>query len=259
MLEAKEVACGYYGKSVLENVSFTVKAGQVLCLLGPNGSGKTTLFKTLLGLNKPITGSILFENQDLSGWSMQKRAKVIGYIPQSNNLSFPFLVREVVLMGRTAHIGIFGTPSPSDCLVAEEALDRLNISHLRDKVFTQLSGGERQMVLVARALAQEPRVLIMDEPTSSLDFSNQYVVLDRVCKLAGQGMTVIMSSHHPGHAFLHATHVMLLKKGGVMRFGSPEEVLTETNLREVYGINVKIACTGDSSDFRSRVCIPVPG
>lgn len=259
MLEVRKVACGYGGKPVLQDVSFRVGAGEVLCLLGPNGSGKTTLFKTLLGLNKTLGGEIFFENEDLSRWTRQRRARAIGYIPQSNNLSFPFSAAEIVLMGRTARIGLFKTPSPQDWEAAMAALERLNIGHLRDKDFTRLSGGERQMVLAARALAQEPRLLVMDEPTSNLDFSNQYIVLERVCKLAGEGMAVIMSSHHPSHAFMHATQVMLLSKDGTIKYGLPQEVLTESNLGEVYGIQVKVGNLEHEGDFKLRFCVPAPG
>ncbi|HWR41118.1 MAG TPA: ABC transporter ATP-binding protein [Patescibacteria group bacterium] len=258
MLEVSGLVCGYSRQPVLKNISFTVEGSKVLCLLGPNGSGKTTLFKTLLGLLPPLQGEVRFAGEDLSRWSQRRRARAIAYIPQSSTLPFAFSVQEVVLMGRTAHIDTFATPSPHDRELAQTALERLNIVHLRQKVFTELSGGERQMVLVARALAQEPRLLVMDEPTSSLDFSNQYLVLERVCRLAEQGMAVIMSSHHPSHAFLHANQVMLLGRDGRMDHGTPDSILTEDNLRRVYGINVKVANLSDGEHSRLRFCIPLP-
>ena len=258
MLEVKNLACGYHGKAIVENVSFAVGKARVLCLLGPNGSGKTTLFKTLLGLQAALQGEVRLDGENINHWSRRKRARTIAYIPQSSNLFFGFQAEDMVLMGRTAHIRTFAMPSCRDREVAQESMERLNITHLRRKNFNELSGGERQMVLVARALAQEPRLLIMDEPTASLDFSNQYLVLEQVCKLAEQGMTVVMSSHHPSHAFLHATQVMLLGRDGRADYGTPEAVLTEENLRRVYGINVKVANLAGSTDARLRFCIPIP-
>ncbi len=255
-LELKDVTCGYGNKPVVHQVSLPVDAGEVLYLLGPNGSGKTTLFKTILGLLKLQSGDILVGGENIRNLSRTQIAKVMGYIPQAHNPPFPYQVLDVVLMGRTAHLGPFASPSDKDMQIAEEAIDTLNISHLRDKIYTQISGGERQLVLIARALAQQPQVLIMDEPTSNLDFGNQMMVLKQVRQLAGLGLAVIMSSHFPGHALLNATKVLLLNKGKTFGPGRPEETVTEESLKELFGVDAKIITTGLNGG-ESKVIVPL--
>ena len=258
MLEVEGLACGYGGRPVLREVSFSLGAAQVLCLLGPNGSGKTTLFKTLLGLLPSLAGEVRLAGEALERWSRRRRARTVAYIPQFSTLPFGFTVEEVVLMGRTAHIDTFAAPSARDRALARAALEELDILRLRQKTFNHLSGGERQMVLVARALVQQPRLLVMDEPTASLDFSNQYRVLAQAERLAKQGMAVIMSSHHPSHAFLYADQVMMLDREGTVTCGAPDEVMTEENLVRVYGIPIKVAQWENGDQERMRFCVPVP-
>ncbi len=167
------LAFGYAGEPVGRDVDLALEGGEVLCLLGPNGSGKTTLFKTLLGLLKVQAGEITLDSVPLADWSRRRLAQVMAYVPQAAAGYFPFTVLETVLMGRTARLGLFATPSRRDRLVAEAALAAVGIEHLENHIFTRLSGGQRQLTLIARALAQEPRILVMDEPTASLDFGNQ--------------------------------------------------------------------------------------
>ncbi len=257
MLEAKNIACGYGKNNIIENVSFAVKPGQVLCILGPNGAGKTTLFKALLGLNDLSAGSVSYAGKDLTGCSRAERAKIMGYIPQSHNPPFPYRVIDIVLMGRTAHVGLFAKPAAADMEVAEEALTRLQLTDKRDKTYTELSGGERQLVLIARALAQQPKILIMDEPTSNLDFSNQFLVLKQIESLAAGGLTIIMSSHFPNHAFHYATDVLLLKKGRVFKIGPPDSTMTEDSLLATYGIKVKIAAVNLNCGEQIKICVPL--
>lgn len=255
------VKCGYGKKTVLSDISFGIEAGEVLCVLGPNGTGKTTLFKTILGLLKPLEGKILIDGQNSVNWSRSKMAQVIGYIPQAQNTSFPFGVMDMILMGRTAHIGSFASPTKKDRKIAEQAIDTLDISYLANRIFTELSGGEKQLVLIARALAQEPKILVMDEPTSALDFGNQLKVLSHVRRLARNGLTIIMASHVPDHAFFYATKVMLLNQGGLFGLGKAKDIITEKGLRELYGVNVKIIQTGIKSDIEEnselRMCVPL--
>lgn len=258
-LELKGVTCGYWGRPVVSGVSLEVEAGEIMCLLGPNGSGKTTLFKTILGLLKPQAGEILLGGENICGWSPARIARVMGYIPQGHIPPFPFKVLDVVLMGRTAHLGIFDTPSPEDKEIAREAMAVLNISHLEERVYTELSGGERQLVLIARALAQQPQVLIMDEPTSSLDFGNQVMVLTQVLRLARRGLIIVMASHFPEHALLYASKVLLLQKGRVVGQGRPEDLLTEASLKGLYGIEVKIAKTVIDNGKELKVILPLEG
>jgi ABC-type cobalamin/Fe3+-siderophores transport system ATPase subunit len=256
-MEMRNATCGYDGKPVVKKATFSVSEGEVLCLLGPNGSGKTTLFKTILGLLKLQNGEILLDGADTCTWPRRKIAQVIGYVPQAHAPTFPFDVIDMVLMGRTAHLGTFATPSEEDKRIALEAIEKLGISYLKDRVYTEISGGERQLVLIARALAQQPRILVMDEPTTSLDFGNQMLVLKHIEYLSNLNIGVVMSSHFPNHAFSCASKVMLLNKGVVFGLGSPEETVTEENLKKLYGVDVKIITASIGNGQQARVCIPV--
>ena len=203
MLEAQGVGFHYHrGRIVLRDISFTLPAGRVMCLLGPNGTGKTTLLRCLLGLLRPDEGRFLWDGRDLSALTRRARARLMAYVPQSSALTFPYEVQEVVLMGRVAHLGLGNAPGREDRRKAALAMERLEIGHLRGHVFQHLSGGERQMVLMARALAQEARLLVLDEPTANLDFGNQVRALGTIRGLARQGYAVLMTSHSPDHAFL---------------------------------------------------------
>ncbi|BCV21590.1 ABC transporter ATP-binding protein [Moorella sp. Hama-1] len=256
-LELKEVASGYGHRTLIRGISLVVTDGEVLCLLGPNGSGKTTLFKTILGLIRLQGGQILLDGEDISRWPRVRLARVMGYIPQAHNPPFPFKVLDVVLMGRTAHLGTMAAPDREDVAIARRAIATLNISHLEDRIYTEISGGERQLVLIARALAQEPRLLIMDEPTSALDFGNQLLVLSHIKRLAQMGLAIIMASHFPDHALLYATRVLMLKQGWVHSQGRPEETVTEESLKNLYGVDVKIIRAELPGCSETRVCIPV--
>jgi iron complex transport system ATP-binding protein len=251
-LEIKRVICGYGARTVLKDISVSVHNGEILCLLGPNGVGKTTLFKTILGFLKLQGGEILLNGENIRLWPRERLARAIGYVPQVHTPPFPFTVWDVVTMGRTAHLGVFASPSKKDVLIAEQALETLNIGFLRDRIYTEISGGERQMVLIARALTQEPKLLVMDEPTSNLDFGNQIRVLQQIKELAGRGLGVIMTSHFPDHAFLCSTKIALLLKDKGFITGEADEVVTEENMRAAYGVKVKIINSGDV-----KACIPV--
>lgn len=256
-LTLHSVACGYGGRTVLRDLSLTVATGEILCILGPNGVGKTTLFKTLLGLLDLHGGDITVEGESVQKWSRKRFASVIGYVPQSHTPPFPFSVLDVVTMGRTVHLAMFASPSKEDRRIAEQALQTLGIGSLRHRIYTELSGGERQMVLIARALAQQPRFLIMDEPTSHLDFGNQVRVLQQVNQLASLGIGVIMTSHSPDHAFLCSTRVVLIQRHGAFKTGAAEEVITEENLQATYGVNVRISTVTDETGAPIRACVPL--
>jgi iron complex transport system ATP-binding protein len=240
MLEVSHLAFGFPGRTIGRGVSFGVARGEVLCVLGPNGGGKTTLFRTLLGLLKPHSGVITLEQQDLQSFSRGEIARRIGYVPQGHSAYFAFTVREFVLMGRTAHFGAFSSPSKHDSAVAEKSLESLGIAHLADKPVTEISGGERQLALVARALAQEPKLLVLDEPTASLDFGNQVRVLERMGALAASGIAVLFSSHEPDHAFLCAQRALLLGEGHVLEIGAPRDVIRADTLERLYGVSVQV-------------------
>ncbi|WP_027185550.1 ABC transporter ATP-binding protein [Desulfovibrio inopinatus] len=256
-LELQNIHGGYGRSGVLEKISFSLESGQILCILGPNGAGKSTLFKGILGLLPFSRGRVLCDGEDISTWSRQRMAQTIGYIPQSHIPVFQFTAIQIVLMGRTAHLGRFATPSKKDVDIAEHGLDLVNLSHRKNTLFTEMSGGERQLVLIARSLAQRPRFLIMDEPTNNLDFGNQVRVLHHVKKLAHEGIGVIMASHYPDHAMLYASQVLLIKKGQIHGSGTPADIVTETRLHDLYGVKVNIAnALIDNGRRAIKVCVP---
>jgi iron complex transport system ATP-binding protein len=249
-----ELSYGYPRRPVGRHLSFTVRAGEVLCVLGRNGEGKSTLFKTILGLLPPRDGVVRVDGEPTSGWDPRRRALTFGYVPQNGGGAFPFTVAELVLMGRTAHRGAFRGPSAADCRAGEEAIATLGIGHLAHREWQRVSGGERQLALIARALAQEPRILVLDEPTASLDFGNQVRVLDTVRSLAEQrGLSVLLSTHHPEQAFACADRVAVLAGGELLRIGAPAEVVTAETLRTCYAVEVSVLPVGAS---RYRVCVP---
>jgi iron complex transport system ATP-binding protein len=239
-LEARDLAFGFPGRTVGKDVSFALGEGEVMCVLGPNGGGKTTLFRTLLGLLERHSGSIRLGNDEIGTLSRGEVARRVGYVPQGHAAYFAFTVREFVLMGRTAHLGAFASPTKHDAAVAERALASLEIPHLADRPVTQLSGGERQLARVARALAQEARLLIMDEPTASLDFGNQVRVLQTIAALARSGISILFATHAPDHAFLAASRVMLLAEGRAVAIGTPPEVIRADTLERLYGVSVQV-------------------
>jgi iron complex transport system ATP-binding protein len=250
-LRVRDLGFGYPEREVGRGVSLSLEAGQVLVLLGPNGSGKTTLFKTLLGLLPAQAGEIQIEGRALGDLSRAGLAQRMGYVPQAYVSYFPFTVFDMVLMGRTAHLGPFAGPGQRDHEIAHASLEALGIAALWDRPYTRISGGQRQLALIARALAQQPDILVMDEPTASLDFGNQVRVLEQVQRLAAAGLAVILSTHHPDHAFLCADRVILLAEGRVTHQGSPEQVVTAQNLRAVYGVDVAVRALEGT-----WVCVP---
>lgn len=258
MLEVRDVSCSYGKKKVVHNISFCVDPGEFVCILGPNGSGKTTLLKSILGLLKPSSGRILMEDKNIHLMPSIELAKVMGYIPQAHTPPFPFTVLDVVLMGRTAYLPRLAQPGKNDERIALEALEELNITHLRNKKYTMISGGERQLVIIARALAQQPKMLIMDEPTASLDFGNQHTVLEHMRQLAQKGISILMVTHNPDHALLCANKVVLMKKGRLLRIGSPEETIVEDSMKLIYETEIKIDGIRLADKRTIRVCIPVP-
>ncbi len=238
-LGAKDLAFGYRGHSVGRGVSLAVAAGEVLALLGPNGGGKTTLLKTLLGLLPPQAGAVVLDGRDLATIPVRERARLVAYVPQSHQGTFAFTAFDMVLMGRTAHGGLFARPGARDRAVAAVMLERLGIAHLSDRPVTMISGGERQLVLVARALAQEPRFIVLDEPTASLDFGNQGKVMRQIRGLAADGLGLLFTTHDPNQALGHADRVALLRNGGVMAVGPVGEMLSRERLATLYGAPVE--------------------
>ncbi len=257
-LEVLNATCGYSEKTILEDISFDVETGDILCILGPNGIGKTTLFKTILGFLKLKGGRILLDDQDINKWSRKDFAKAIGYVPQAHIPPFPYKVIDIVVMGRTSHISIFSSPSRKDYDIAEEIIDSLGISYLKDDIYTKISGGERQLVLIARALAQNPKILIMDEPTSNLDYGNQVRVLKHIKKLSQKNIGIIMTSHFPNHAFMASTKVLAIGRGNEFKSGISDEVVTSGLLQKIYNIDVQINTVIDEKNNEEiKVCVPL--
>jgi iron complex transport system ATP-binding protein len=252
MLSVEGLAIGFPRRTVGAGIGFSLCAGEVLCVLGPNGGGKTTLFRTLLGLLAPHAGTVRLDGMALAELSRREIARRIGYVPQAHAGVFAFTVSEMVLMGRTAHMSLFAAPSARDREAAERAIETLGIGHLAERAFTEISGGERQLALIARALAQEPQLLVMDEPTSSLDFGNQVRVLVHVRHLAAQGISVLLSSHQPDHALQIADRALLLGEGKALALGAPRDVIRPDTLQRLYGIDVRIVETADGV----HTCLP---
>ena len=240
MLEVSNLAFGFPRRTVGRDVSFSLRDGEVMCVLGPNGGGKTTLFRTLLGLLPPHGGTISLEGASLESLSRRQIAQQIGYVAQGHSAYFAFTVLDFVLMGRTAHVSVFSVPGRKDREVAERVLESLGIAALARRPVTEISGGESQLALVARALAQEPRLLVLDEPTASLDFGNQVHVLQKISALAATGISILFSSHDPDHAFLTSHRALLLAEGRALEIGPPAQVIRPDSLQRLYGVSVEV-------------------
>jgi iron complex transport system ATP-binding protein len=252
-LALKSLAFGYRDREIGHAVSLSLAEGEVLALLGANGAGKTTLFKTMLGLLPVKAGEVTLDGKPLSAGSRRERALRIAYVPQAHAAPFPFTVRDVVLMGRAAHLRAFAMPGERDRAIADAALESLGITGLADTPCTEISGGERQLALIARALAQQARIIVMDEPTANLDYGNQMRLLAHIRTLAGKGLAIVLSTHNPDHALQVADRVALLKDGTLMALGAPAETLTPQRLKDIYGIDVVI---GRVEGSEALVCAP---
>ena len=240
LMQVREVNFAYRGRKVLNDIFLAVKQGEVVSLLGPNGSGKTTLLKIILGLLQPQTGTVLFDDRLLQTYPRHELARRIAYVPQVHREAFAYTVEDVVLMGRMPYHSFFSTYSTKDQEIAEVSMARLNILHLKDRPYTEISGGERQLSLIARALTQGANTLIMDEPANGLDFGNQIRLLDQIADLARDGYTFIMSTHFPDHALWIADHVIMLQKGSVVANGKPDKVMSEEAIFRLYNTEVSI-------------------
>lgn len=253
LFEVRNISFSYNDEEIFSDISFSIGRGEVLCILGPNGTGKTTLIKCLNGLHDIDSGDILINGKNIKKLSFREISKHVGYIPQSHVPSFPFKVFDVVLMGRAPYLNLTDSPKEKDVKIANDALKTLGIENLKDKEYTNLSGGERQLVFLARVLCQKPDMLILDEPTSHLDFGNQIKLLEIIDNLAKSGLSIIMSSHFPDHAFLSSTKVAIMKDKRFIDFGTPEDVVTEENLKKAYSIDVKLI----ELDNKRKVCVPL--
>ena len=248
-----KLSFSYGRREVLKNVSFTAEYGQFLSVLGPNGVGKSTLFRCMLGILKPNAGGTVIDGAEVSSMTAAELAGRIAYIPQSHSPVFNFSVFDMVLMGTTAQTGHFSSPGAKQAARVEAALEKLGISYLRDRGCGELSGGERQLTLIARAIAQQAKIFVMDEPSASLDFGNRIRVMQTMRDLAREGYCVIQSTHDPDQAYLWSDKILALHGGGVLACGAPGEIMTSDLISRLYGVGVEVCRVGEGD---LRVCIP---
>ena len=242
-IQAETISFSYSGdlsQSVFRDVSLQVNSGDVFCLLGPNGIGKSTLLKCLGNILHIQHGRLLLNGRNLSEFKLTGAAKHIGYVPQGLTSAFPFRIKDIIIMGRAPHLGLLASPSRADMGIAYRAMETVGVVHLADRPCNGVSGGEWQLTLIARALVQEPQILLLDEPTSHLDMGNQMKILRVIKDLSDAGMTIVMASHFPDHAFLVSSTVAILNNGRISQLGEPAKVITEETMKATYGVDVRI-------------------
>ena len=252
-IDVRNLSFSYGDRPVLHDISFRVEKGEFLSILGPNGVGKSTLFRCMLGLLSGYSGQVLVDGTDSRSFSVREAAKHIAYIPQSSHPIFNYSVFDIVLMGRTSGLSTFRSPKKEDAERCRWALDKVGISRLTDRCFHRLSGGEQQLVLIARALVQNAPILMLDEPTANLDFGNQLLVLEQARNLAKEGYTVIQTTHHPEQSYMFSDRILAIQHGRVLKEGTPEQVLAEDTMHELYGVDVNVVSLFDD---QARICIP---
>lgn len=253
-IKLEDLSCGYKNKIILDKLSLSFSTGNIYCVLGSNGIGKTTLFKSMLGFINPLKGKIIVDNYNISDMNEIEIAKRISYVPQAKNYAMQYKVFDIILMGRALHIRKFGSPSLTDINEVDKVIKQLKIEHLKNSLYSELSGGEQQVVLVARALVQGSKFIIMDEPASNLDFENQKKVLDVLKELITTDIGIIMSSHSPNHAMYCNSNVIMIRKNKTIIKGSVEETINQNNLYDVYGVKLGVISETDSSGTIYRSC-----
>lgn len=247
LVEVKDLAFRYSLKRgfVFRGISFAVEKGEMFTLLGPNGAGKSTLLNCIAGLATPTEGSVQVNGQPVESYSTRRLARHIGYVRQHISVTYGYTVREYLVMGAAPRIGMFSTPKEEDYARAEQAIRDLGLEKLADRTVSHLSGGERQRVAVARAIVQDPEVILFDEPTSALDFGNQIRVM-RTCKeLTERGYAVIMTTHNPDQPILLGGKVALLNSDGTLAVGDAGTTLTSERLSELYGTKLHLVYVGE--------------
>lgn len=256
-LTAKHLACGYHGYALMEDICFSVEDGEVACILGPNGVGKTTFFKTAQGFLPPVSGQIFLNGKSIDKLSRKEMARQVAYVPQAQGQPFDFTVYDMILMGRASFVSKFSSPSREDHDICAQVIEDLGIGHLKERLYTRISGGEQQLVLIARALVQQPRLLMMDEPTSNLDFGNQVSVLHCISGLSKKGIGILMITHSPDHALICADKIVLFCRDKRVMVGKTEDIITEETLLNAYNVRVKFTSVEDDNGMRIKTCVPL--
>jgi iron complex transport system ATP-binding protein len=251
-LIARNLRFSYRQRTVLDGIDLRLEHGEVVCLLGANGAGKSTLLRLLLGLLKPADGQISLGDRPLEQWPRRQLARQLAYVPQVHVTPFPYTVSEVVLLGRLPASNLFHAPRVADHTVVEQVLTHLGIAHLAQRPYTEISGGERQLALIARALAQGARLLIMDEPATGLDYGHQLRLLERLAGLAAEGYGVLMTTHHPEHALIAASRVLLMRNGQIEADGPPQQVVNTAAIERLYGVPVDALLDREGSPIAFR-------
>ena len=252
-IQVNNLSFSYGQKNVLHDICFSAEKGEFLSILGPNGAGKSTLFRCILGLLPGYSGEVLVNERNIKGFSAREASRQIAYIPQKSHCVFQYNVLDIVLMGRSNRTSVFGNPRKEDEQACLKALEKVGICALKDRCFHKLSGGEQQLVLIARALAQDAPILLLDEPTANLDFGNQILVLEQAKKLAQEGYTVIQTTHHPEQSYLYSDRILALRNGRILALGKPTEVLNDVIMEQLYNVSVDVISLYDDA---ARVCIP---
>jgi iron complex transport system ATP-binding protein len=242
LISIRDLEFSYDGdnRRVLHDLNLDLPAGSITAILGPNGAGKSTLVHILLGILKPTRGSISICGKGIQAYTRRELSHLIAFVPQSEYTAFDFSVLDYVMMGRAPHIGMLQMPTSKDIGRTLEQLENLGLTHLARRSVLELSGGEHQLVLIARALAQEPEMLLLDEPTTHLDLSNQGRILNTLTRLADGGTTVVYTTHNPDSAARTAQYLVMMKEGQVLSNGGVGTVLTEENLTRTYGVPVRV-------------------
>lgn len=253
ILEVKDLSFAYRKQEpVFSNVNFSLGPGEILTLLGPNGAGKTTLFNCIANLLSPTSGQVLLESKDVRQISRREAAKILGYVPQTHTPAYGYTVRDFVVMGRAPYLGMFRKPSARDYAQADQVMEDLHLTKLRDQPYTEISGGERQQATIARVIVQQPKLIMFDEPTNHLDYGNQLRTIKMVKELAKKGYAVVMTTHMPDHAILLGGKVGILDRFGHLTVGATEDILQEELLRSVYDCDLHITY---SEEIGRKVCL----
>ncbi len=252
-IEVTDLSFSYGGRAVLQNISFRVEKGEFLSILGPNGAGKSTLFRCILGLLSGYSGQVLVEGADIRKMTVRESANKIAYIPQTSQSVFRYSVFDIILMGRTSSLSLFQSPGKEDKEKCFWAMEKVGITHLASRCYHKLSGGEQQLVMIARALVQDAPYLMLDEPTANLDLGNQFLVLEQMRSLAREGYAVIQTTHNPEQSYQFSHRILAIQSGRILADGTPGQVLTQDNIKALYGVDVEVVSLYED---RARICIP---